>query len=111
VPYFAVSGGVYSESVETPLGSFREAARDFTARLVPQRGPVRRAFGFAESFGRFESFEVDDTRTSGMVTLGGGVRFATGEHLFVRPDIRAQVLFGDGTRVLGLFSLNFGYRF
>jgi hypothetical protein len=38
------------------------------------------------------------------------VQFAAGPHVFVRPDARAQVLFGD-TRVLGLFTLNFGYRF
>jgi len=27
------------------------------------------------------------------------------------PDVRAQVVFSDDTRVLGLFTLNFGYRF
>jgi hypothetical protein len=46
-----------------------------------------------------------------MLTLGGGVRFNSGAHVFVRPDVRAQVVFGGDTRILGLFTLNFGYRF
>ena len=48
--------------------------------------------------------------TDGLMTLGGGVVFAA-DHVFVRPDARAQVVFSGGTRVLGLFMLNFGYRF
>ena len=45
-----------------------------------------------------------------LVTLGACVQFAAGEHVFARPNARAQVVFGD-TRVLGLFTLNVGYRF
>jgi hypothetical protein len=50
-------------------------------------------------------------RTDGMMTLGGGVVLAAGPHIFVRPDARAQVVFSGDTQVLGLFTLNFGYRF
>ena len=46
-----------------------------------------------------------------MATLGVGVEVAAGPHGFVRPDARAQVVFSDDTRVLGLFTLNFGHRF
>ena len=46
-----------------------------------------------------------------MMTLGGGVVLAAGPHIFVRPDARAQVVFSGDTQVLGLFTLNFGYRF
>ena len=45
------------------------------------------------------------------MTFGGGVVFASGEHVFVRPDARAQVLFGDDTHVMGRFTVNVGYRF
>jgi hypothetical protein len=31
--------------------------------------------------------------------------------VFVRPDVRAQLVFSNDTRVLGLFTLNFSYRF
>ena len=48
---------------------------------------------------------------SGLLVVLGGVLFAAGSHVFVRPDARAQVVFSGPTRVLGLFTLNFGYRF
>ena len=40
-----------------------------------------------------------------------GARFAVGPHVFVRPDARAQFVFAGDNRVLGLFTVNFGYRF
>jgi hypothetical protein len=104
VPYFAVSGGLYGESGTARIDGLPEP------RLyVP--GPR----------GRFDHGVVTPpvtvptathySRTDGMLTLGGGVRFSSGPHVFVRPDARAQVVFGGDTRVLGLFTLNFGYRF
>ena len=93
VPYFAASGGVYSER------SFSANDRRF------QEG------------GRFPQDRNDDARargsrrTDGMLTLGGGARFAAGPHVFVRPDVRAQMVFARATRVAGLFTLSFGYRF
>jgi hypothetical protein len=103
VPYFAASGGVYSEHVDDPV----DRALDAFERLPVVGAFGRRARDFVESVG----YDTDSTHTNGMVTFGGGVRFASGEHVFVRPDARAQVVFGNDTRVLGLFTLSFGYRF
>lgn len=46
------------------------------------------------------------------MSAGGGLRFNVNEHLMVRPDIRALVVFADGDqRTLGVFSVQLGYRF
>jgi hypothetical protein len=117
VPYFAVSGGLYGESFDAggDRGEVRLETRDPRAIFVSggRAGePFRGGFG-AGAPGREDDFrdDVSTHRTDGMVTLGGGVRFASGAHVFVRPDVRAQFVFGSDTRVLGLFTLNFGYRF
>lgn len=110
VPYFAVSGGLYGESTKTgfDIRPAMDAFRDFR-RQDPRRRP-----GLPGDIGDL----VDDflgsgssSRTDGMMTLGGGVVLAAGPHVFVRPDARAQVVFSGNTQVLGLFTLNFGYRF
>jgi hypothetical protein len=118
VPYFALSGGVYSERVDTVFGdlTFVRDGREGRGTLLPGRTPqlVRDAFRTVGTFGRIEDFFApvrDERRTDAMLTFGGGVRLASGSHVFVRPDVRAQVVFGSDTRVLGLFTLNFGYRF
>jgi hypothetical protein len=50
--------------------------------------------------------------TDPAINVGGGVRFNVNEHLMVRPDIRALVVFADGdTQTLGLFGVQLGYRF
>jgi hypothetical protein len=120
VPYFAVSGGVYGESGQrlggSPLGT--EDPR-YLANVPPRRAPGSRRPGSSpapvpvfrdgrdgNAIGTGTSSETD-----GLMTLGGGVVFAAGPHVFVRPDARAQVVFSGDTRVLGLFTLNFGYRF
>jgi hypothetical protein len=89
VPYFAVSGGVYGERGDgnTPRG--RPSDQHGRPRLITTE---------------------TSRRTDGLTTLGGGVTFAAGPHVFVRPDARAQVVFSGDTRVLGLFTLSFGYR-
>jgi hypothetical protein len=106
VPYFAVSGGLYGESTETRA-------------LVPLRGldlvrgPGRFPIGAGDLRELVGSSFTTTTshRTDGMMTLGGGVMLAAGPHIFVRPDARAQVVFSGDSHVLGLFTLNFGYRF
>ena len=45
-----------------------------------------------------------------MVPAGEG-RAQSASHVSVRPDVRAQVVFGSDRCVLGLFTLNVGYRF
>ena len=114
VPYFAVSGGVYSERVQTNFGALLEGVEDvgpaleIIGRLIPQ---ISDLYGFVETAGNSLPFDTHTTHTSGLATFGGGVVFASGEHVFVRPDARAQVLFGDETHVQGRFTVNVGYRF
>ena len=114
VPYFAVSGGVYSERVQTNFGALVDGVEDIEpvlegiALLLPQ---VRNIYGLVETTGSSLPFDTHRTHTSGLLTFGGGVVFASGEHVFVRPDARAQVVFGDDTHVMGRFTVNVGYRF
>jgi len=117
VPYFAVSGGAYGERSETLVGKLGAGDGSRETGNHRQRGesgrnvmPTFRPGAGAASRTADVVSITSSRRTSGMMTLGGGVQFAAGEHVFVRPDARAQVVFGD-TRVLGLFTLNFGYRF
>ena len=113
VPYFAVSGGVYGHGRQTVNSNgnenddedFREG-RGFRGANVPGRPGA--------SVGRGAPPTVTTSRSSGtdgLLTLGGGVQFAAGPHVFVRPDARAQLVFAGDNRVLGLFTINFGYRF
>ena len=116
VPYFAVSGGAYSErnerlsitlpGIEIPRGfGGSPGPRGVGGRPTTTVPPIR-------GDGRLPELTTEGSReTSGLMTLGGGAVFAAGPHVFVRPDARAQVVFSGDTRVLGLFTLNFGYRF
>jgi hypothetical protein len=50
--------------------------------------------------------------TDPAVSIGGGLRFNVNEHLMVRPDIRALVVFAAGeTHTLGVYGIQLGYRF
>ena len=45
-------------------------------------------------------------------TVGGGVRFNVSDHVMVRTDVRARVIFADGdTDTMGVLAFNVGYRF
>jgi hypothetical protein len=121
VPYFAVSGGLYGESGQTVTldgiglpedlrgGRGFQTGGGFPAPIGGGRGqrpPV--------TIGRGEPPTITTSHSSstdGLLTLGGGVTFAAGPHVFVRPDARAQLVFAGDNRVLGLFTINFGYRF
>jgi len=112
VPYFAVSGGAYSERSERISITLPgvDLPRNF-GTFPGQRGGGGRPTTIRAD-GRLPTLTTDGSReTSGLMTMGGGAVFAAGAHVFVRPDVRAQVVFSDDTRVLGLFTLNFGYRF
>jgi hypothetical protein len=52
-----------------------------------------------------------ESSTDGAVTIGGGIRIDLGHGLFVRPDLRAIVVFGEDTRTLGVLNVGVGYRF
>jgi hypothetical protein len=46
------------------------------------------------------------------LNFGGGLRFNLNEHLMVRPDVRALVVFADGdTHTMAVYGVNVGYRF
>ena len=50
--------------------------------------------------------------TDPAVSFGGGFRFNVNEHLILRPDIRAMVVFADGeTHTLAVYGVQLGYRF
>lgn len=50
--------------------------------------------------------------TDPTVNFGGGVRFDVSPHVFVRPDFRMLVVAAEGdTYSLGVFTIQFGYRF
>ena len=50
--------------------------------------------------------------TDPAMSVGGGLRFNLNEHLMVRPDIRALMVFADGdTHTMAVFGVNVGYRF
>jgi hypothetical protein len=110
VPYFAVSGGVYGQSTKTATFDPRPAMDAFRSYGPhdPHRPHVPGDIGdLVDEFMNVNS----SSRTDAMMTLGGGVVLAAGPHVFVRPDARAQMVFTGNTQVLGLFTLNFGYRF
>jgi hypothetical protein len=45
-------------------------------------------------------------------SIGGGIRFNVNEHLMVRPDVRALLVFAAGqTHTLGVYGVQLGYRF
>lgn len=50
--------------------------------------------------------------TDPVVSVGGGVTIRLTEHLFLRPDARALVVFGNGDRyTVALVTVGLGYRF
>jgi hypothetical protein len=111
VPYFGASGGLFSErSREATIGLGDGDAQPGVRGDAPNgaRGPV----GTTSRPMSAPPLEARGSRrTDAMVTMGGGALLAAGSHVFVRPDLRAQMVFSRQTRVLGLFTLNFGYRF
>jgi hypothetical protein len=120
VPYFAVSGGLYGQSRQTVGVADIDRLDDFRdGRGFGPGGPAPFGGGRGQGqpvtpIGRGDLPTLTTSRSSstdGMLTLGGGVNFAAGPHVFVRPDARAQLVFAGDNRVLGLFTINFGYRF
>ena len=50
--------------------------------------------------------------TDPALTLGGGVQFAITERLYLKPDVRALVVFANGEQLaLTTMTIGFGYRF
>jgi hypothetical protein len=76
-----------------------EMPRFYARRLGPMGVPVG---------GAWETRSFTDPAMS----IGGGVRFNVNEHVMVRPDVRALVVFAAGeTHTLGVYGIQLGYRF
>ena len=131
-PYAAIGGGVYHTSFD--LGS-----QAMFGAIGSQYGPgtmmtsVAGSSGFMMGNGtvynvsqmpafyanRLGQMTVPANGSWGMrsftdpaLTVGGGIRFDVGERLYVRPDIRALMVFGNGDRLtLSTMTLALGYRF
>jgi hypothetical protein len=126
VPYFAVSGGLFGgdsggmdmnglEQIGQKVMGYldpRMPQPGFSTPGTPQNGRAGNVLPVVTAVRQqIPSFASGRSYTDAMLTMGGGVRFDAGPHVFVRPDVRAQLVFSNSTRVLGLFTLNFGYRF
>ena len=134
VPYLAVGGGVYHTSFSGP--DWMDALRDFD---MPPGFEMPGGFTMPGGFdgGRFAGWRdaiagmcgprggrdgcswlegdglrgLRESSTDGAMTFGGGIRIDLGHGLFVRPDLRAIVVFGQDTRTLGALNVGVGYRF
>jgi hypothetical protein len=122
VPYLAASGGVYSQrsldqefALPTNVFDPRAMLPMFGGLGAGRNDDLRGFVGSVTTEVRNRVREVTSDasarRTDGMLSLGGGVAFAAGPRVFVRPDVRAQMVFSRDTHVYGLFTLSFGYRF
>lgn len=100
-PLTGMSGfGMMGGSGQT-LGTFYPGQMSgfYTARLGAMSVPAGGGWGM-------RSF------TDPAVSLGGGVTIALTEHLFLRPDARALLVFVDGdSSTVGIVTLGLGYRF
>ena len=131
-PYAAIGGGVYHTSFDLDSQAMFGA-------MGSQYGPGTMMTSIAGSSGfmmgngtvfdgsrmpafyanRFGQMTVPANGHWGMrsftdpaVTFGGGIRFDVSERLYVRPDIRALMIFGNGNRLtLSTMTLALGYRF
>jgi hypothetical protein len=140
VPYLAVGGGIYHTSFEgsdwlerfvpggtagfeMPAGLGMPGGFELPAglqipgfeggRLAAWRERLSEIAGTCRNGGcpLFEGDGPWESSTDGVMTIGGGIRIDLGHGLFLRPDIRAIVIFGDDTRTLGALNVGLGYRF
>ena len=121
VPYLAAGGGLYRASfamgdwrfddqgatpgaISFPMMSGMAPGR--SAHQMPMFYANRLGMGWQNRRSSSESF------TDPAISLGGGIRIDLGSRLSLRPDLRALVITSSGdTRTLGVFTVNFGYRF
>jgi hypothetical protein len=119
VPYLAVGGGVYYSSFDGPFRPDLGEGMGFGPRSGGRRGmerwldPTGACAADASHDGCVLSGDTagHGSSTDGALTVGGGIRIDLGHGLFLRPDARAIVIFGDDTRTLGALTVGLGYRF
>lgn len=129
VPYFALGGGVYRASFDMldarltgPMAGNWMGSQGSYGMMGGSYGGSPWNYGRMPMFygNRMNPSELDEdgrfygsrTFTDPAVTVGGGIKVDLGSHLSLRPDIRALVVMSGGdSYTVGLFTVNFGYRF
>ena len=129
VAYFALGGGVYRASFDTrnprlngPMTGYGMGSYGSYGMMGGYYGGSPRNYGQMPMFygNRMNPAQLDQdgrfygrrTFTDPAVTVGGGIKVDLGSHLSLRPDVRALVIMSGGdSYTVGLFTLNFGYRF
>lgn len=126
VPYLALGGGVYRASFDmrNPLltGPMAGYGMGSYGMMGGSYGGGRWNYGQVPMFygNRMGPAEPDQdgrfygrrTFTDPAVNVGGGIKVDLGSHLSLRPDVRALIVMSGGdSYTVGLFTLNFGYRF
>jgi hypothetical protein len=114
VPYFAVGAGFYRARfglvTSDPSGASETCGAPGFADCSYAGMPAFYRQRMARHAGT--RWRDDRTFTDPMAVVGGGVRWDLTPRLFVVPDARALLVTGDGdTITVGVFTLNFGYRF
>lgn len=139
VPYVAVGGGLYRARFDLNhrrffggMGSTYAPGTAMTPLTTGMHGFGMMAGGSNQALGTFYpgqmptfyagrmgAMSVPANNAWGMrdftdpaVVIGGGVTIGLTEHMFLRPDARALLIFGDGDRhTIGLVTVGLGYRF
>ena len=118
-PYLALGGGMYRASFgfgDDRLFGAMSGGGMMTSGMMSNGGGSRSmpSFytnrlgqpGLASGLGMMRSF------TDPALTVGGGIRFDVSNRVYVKPDVRALVVYGGGDRlVLTTMALGLGYRF
>jgi hypothetical protein len=131
-PYAAIGGGVYHAGFDMDNAAmFGALGSQFGpgTMMVPVRGTSSFMMGSGTAFNgsqmpafyanRLGQMAVPANGRWGMrsftdpaLTVGGGIRFDVTRRFYVRPDVRALVVFGDGDRLtLTTMTFALGYRF
>jgi hypothetical protein len=123
IPYFALGGSVHHATFDLTderyfhMGEVPNAPGNYSCTQQGQR-----YFCGAMPMFYAQRMGPDDLPASGMwddkgftdpaFSFGGGLKFNLTDRLMMRPDLRALLIVGDGdTHTVGVFVVNFGYRF
>jgi len=128
VPYLVAGGGLYRASFDMDNGRFNgpmNMGGSMNGSGMMGRAPLPAGTGW--DYGQMPHFYgrrlEDGGRNQGpmsgrrsftdpSISLGGGIRIDLGSRLYLRPDARALIVTSRGdSDTLGMFTVNFGYRF
>jgi hypothetical protein len=123
VPYFVMGASVHHATFDLSderyfhMGEMPNAPGSFSCVQTGHRY-------FCGQMPMFYARRLDDSQlppngmwddagfTDPAVSFGGGLRFHLTERWMIRPDLRALMIFTeDDTHTVGVFVVNFGYRF